>query len=127
MRESERPNSIQTVHKEEAQARISANQVDREGLRKKLELCINPLDPEQHLQTIINVVNGMIGPSSVNVDETIDIGTRQMEEFESKLPDGFYDSIPMNVETMAVTKKSVKVADSKVYNTELIYSRVMGL
>jgi len=30
------------------------------------------------------------------------------------------------VETMAVTRKSVKVADSKVYNTELIYSRVMG-
>ena len=50
-----------------------------------------------------------------------------MEEFERKLPDGFYDSIPMKVETMAVTKKSVKVADSKVYNTELIYSRVVGL
>ena len=127
LRESERPNFIQTVHKEEAQARISADLADREGLRKKLELCINPLDSEQHPQSIINVVNRMIGPSSVNVDETIDIGTRQMEEFESKLPDGFYDSIPMNVETMAVTKKSVKVADSKVYNTELIYSRVMGL
>ena len=69
----------------------------------------------------------MTGPFSVNVDETIDIGTRQMEEFKSKLPDGFYDSIPMNVETRAVTKKSVKVVDNKVYNTELIYSRVMGL
>jgi len=120
----EGPNFIQTVHKEEAQARISADQADREGLQKKLELCINPLDPEQYSQTIMN---GMIGPSSVNVDETIDIGTRQMEEFESKLPDGFYDSVPMNAETMAMTKKPVKVADSKVYNTELIYSRVMGL
>ena len=127
LRESERPNFIQRAHKEEAQGRISADQADREGLRKKLEMCINPMDPEQHPQTIINVVNGMIGPSSVNVDEAIDIGTRQMEEFERKLPDGFYDSIPMKVETMAVTKKSVKVADSKVYNTELIYSRVMGL
>jgi len=36
-------------------------------------------------------------------------------------------AITMKVETMAVTRKSVKVADSKVYNTELIYSRVMGL
>jgi len=32
----------------------------------------------------------------------------------------------MEVETMTVTRKSVKVADSKVYNTELISSRVMG-
>jgi len=50
----------------------------------------------------------------------------QMEEFERKLPDGFYDSIPMKVEIMAVTNKSVKVVDTKVYNTELIYSKVMG-
>jgi len=42
------------------------------------------------------------------------------------IPDGLYDSIPMKVETMGVTRKSVKVADSKVYNTELIYSRVMN-
>ena len=65
--------------------------------------------------------------SSVNVDKAIDIGIRQMKEFEKKLQDGFYDSIPMKVETMAATKKSLKVGDSKVYNTELIYSRVIGL
>ena len=41
-----------------------------------------------------------------------------MEEFERKLPDGFYDSTPMKVETMAMTKKSVKVADSKVYTIQ---------
>jgi len=88
LRESERPNFIQTVYKEEAQGRIPADQVNREGLQQKL--------------TTINVVNGMIGPPSVNVDETIDIGTRQMEEFKRKLPDGFY-SILMKFETMAVT------------------------
>jgi len=33
-------------------------------------------------------------------------------------------AILMKVERI---KKSVKVADSKVYNTELIYSRAMGL
>lgn len=32
-----------------------------------------------------------------------------MKEFETKLPDDFYESIPMNVETMATTKKSLKV------------------
>jgi len=63
---------------------------------------------------MINVVNRMIDPASVNVDKAIDIGTRQMEEFERKLSDGFYDSIAMKVKTMAVTKKSVKVAGNKV-------------
>jgi len=33
----------------------------------------------------------------------------------------------MKVETMAVTNKPIKVVDTKVYNTELIYSRVMIL
>lgn len=60
----------------------------------------------------------------MNVDKAIDIGTRQMEEFERKLPEGFYQ---MKVETMAVTKKSIKVGDNKVYDTELTYSRVIGL
>ncbi len=65
--------------------------------------------------------------SSVNVDKAVDIGTTQMKEFEEKFPDGFYETISLNVETMAITKKSFKVGDSKVYNTELIYSRVIGL
>jgi len=60
-----------------------------------LKICRNPLDPEQHPKTIINVVNGMIGLVFVNDDVAIDIGRRQMEEFERKLLDGFYDSIPM--------------------------------
>ena len=90
-------------------------------------MCIHPLDPQQHPENIINIVNGMIGPSSVNVDEAIDIGTRQMKEFEESLPDGFYETISKKVETMAITKKSFRVGDSKVYNTELIYSRVIGL
>ncbi len=63
--------------------------------------------------------------SSVNVDKAVDIGTTQMKEFEEKFPDGFYETISLKVETMAITKKSFKVGDSKVYNTELIYSRVI--
>ena len=54
LRENERTSCIKTTHKEEAKARISADQVDREGLRRKLDMCINPLDPEQHPETIIN-------------------------------------------------------------------------
>lgn len=72
-------------------------------------------------------MNGFIVPPSVNVDNTVEIGTRQLEEFESKLPGGFYDVIPKKIETMAVTKKSVNVGGCHVYDTELIYTRVIGL
>ena len=36
--------------------------------------------------------------------ELINIGITQMKEFEKKLPDGFYGSIPVKVKTMAATK-----------------------
>ena len=105
----------------------AADKIDREELRRKLDTCINLMDPEQHPDGIINVVIGMIVPSSVNIDQAIGIGTRQMEELERKLPKVFYGTIQIKVETMAVMKKSIKVGDSKVYNTNLIYSRVIGL
>lgn len=80
-----------SIHKEEAKERVCADQADKEGLQRKLEMCIDPLDPEQHPETIINVAKGMIGPPSVNIDKAIDIGTQQIKEFERKLLDGFYE------------------------------------
>jgi len=68
-------------------------------------MCIDPLDPQPHPELSSITVKGMIGPSAVNVDKTTDIGTRQMKEFEDSLPDGFYETIRMKVETMAVSIK----------------------
>lgn len=73
---------MQTVHKEEANARITAYKADREELRRTLKLCIAPINPEQHPEGIINVVNGVIAPPKINVDRTIEIGTRQMENLK---------------------------------------------
>jgi len=114
LRENEKPNFIQRTHKEEAKGRISADQADREGLRKKLEMCINPLDPEQHPKTFINVIN-----------EAIDIGRRQMEEFERKLPDGFYDSILTKVETMALTLTSERLCHVNCHLYQLHFSMTL--
>ena len=76
-------------------------------------MSINPLAPEQHPDTTINVVTRRIAPASVNVDKAIEIGTRELEQFERELPQGF--------------KKSIIVGETKVYDTSLIYSRVIGL
>ena len=40
--------SSKTVHKEEAPGRISADQGDRDWLRRKLDVSVNPMDPKKH-------------------------------------------------------------------------------
>ena len=40
-------------------------------------MCINPMSLEQHQESIINVATGRVVPPSVNVDNVLDIGTKQ--------------------------------------------------
>ena len=44
------PAPSQLHHKEEGKGRITSDGMDRLSLQEKLELCIDPLDPEQHQQ-----------------------------------------------------------------------------
>ncbi len=127
MREKDKSSCTKAVHKEESKSRIAADKTDREELKRKLSMSINPLEPSGHPELIVNVVNGRIAPSLVNVDKAIAIGTKQLKDFESNLPGGFHDTIIMNVETMSIMKKSIDAGDKKVYDTNLIYSRVIGL
>ncbi len=106
MVDSEKEAQINDVHKEERKARIKADTMDRDGIRRRLELCIDPLDTDDHPDSVVNIVNGRVGPPSVNVHNTLAIGTSQMNDFESSLPTGFNGTIQKKVETMAVTKKT---------------------
>ena len=49
-----------------------------------------------------------------------------METFERSWPGGFHDSIK-KITTMALSRKHIKVGDAKVFDTEIIYARAMGL
>jgi hypothetical protein len=60
-------------HKEEMSSRIVYDRKDRQALREKLKLCINPLMPEEHPLQLVNIVNGRINPETVNVDDTLAI------------------------------------------------------
>ena len=105
-----------TYHKEEMPSRIKADTKDRETLREKLELIIDPLDPEKHQEGLMNVVTGkVVCHSSVNVNNTIMVGKKQMETFEQSWPEGFHDTIPRKVVTMSVGRKSMKAGDAKVF------------
>jgi len=116
-----------TSHKEENPGRIAKDAEDRCKIQTKLSASIDPLKPESHPDCLVNIVTGQIASDKVNVAESLVIGNKQMQEFESTWPEGFHSVIPNKVVTMAVSKKHIKVDGLPVYDTELIYTRVMCL
>ena len=118
---------VVTTHKEEAKARIAEDKRDRDGIRQKLDTCNNPLDSAIHPSGVVNVVSGQTGSTEVNVHNAVRIGTEQMKVFESRLPQGLYKAITKTVVTMDHARKHVKVGAVKVFDTNLIYSRLIVL
>ena len=116
-----------TTHKEESIARIHSDALDREKLRSTLALFIDPIDPTNQPSGIVNVASGLMSPNTVNVDKSLEIGKEQMRDFESGWPDTFHGTLKKKTVTMAASKKAVKIAGTPVYDTELIYTRVLGL
>ena len=125
LREKEEP--IKTYHKEESHARIASDEIDRENLRNFLKTCIHPLDvnSQQSKTSLCNIYTGQHAPKSVNVNKSVQLGSKQMKELEAALPERFHNTIQKKVVTMKEMKKKVKTGDAVVYNTEVIYSRVM--
>ncbi len=127
MRDRE-PKSCQSAHKEEFAGRRKTDALNRDTIRGKLELCINPLNPEQHADGLVNIVTGkVVTHPQVNVDNAIHLGTTQMAKFEQSLPGGFYGTLSKCVNTMALTRKHIKVGETKVFDMETIYARAMCL
>ena len=96
----------QNQHKEEHKGRITADARDRERIRKKLELCIDPLDPEKHPNEVINVASGQLAAQSVNVDLALELGSEAMNKFISALPEGFDKKISKTVVTQSEEKNT---------------------
>ena len=120
-------NKAQNDHKEEANARIEIDNKDREVLKNQLELCIHPMKPELHPENLVNVANGTLAVSQVNVDKAVTIGHNQLIELEKYLPNGFWKPIERKIKTMAATKKGITIGSKVLYDTQLIFSRVIGL
>ena len=59
--------------------------------------------------------------------EHVSLRSKQMKEFEDALPERFHNTIQKTVVTIKEMKKKMKTGDVVVYNTEVIYSRVMCL
>ncbi len=127
LREHEQ-SSTSSQHKEEMKARIGSDGKDRQLVREKLELCIDPIYSEQYPNGLVNIVTGkVVAHPAVNVENAVAIGQSQMDTFEKGWPASFYEPIHNTVNTMAFARKHIKVVESKVFDTELIYARAMGL
>ena len=97
-------NRLQDHHKLKSTARMVSDKKDREALKSKLEVCIHPLNPEVHPEQLVNVANGTIGASEINVEHAVRIGHSQMLDFEKALPTGFWTCIERKIKTMARSK-----------------------
>ena len=82
----------------------------------------NPLDTG--VNALVNIYTG-IGVQNSNVMNQL--GEKQRRQFETSWPNGFYNVIKKEVRTMKSRRKGSKSWEIEVFNTELIYSRVMYL
>ena len=116
-------------HKEEMKGRMISDANDRSKIRLKLKQSVDPLAPSTHNKdSLIHIVSGrLITEDTVNVDNALSIGKQAMKDYESKWPESFYDTLPKLVNTMALAKKHVSIGSAKVHDTNLIYSRIIGL
>ena len=110
-------------------ARMTADATDTSKIRHKLQDSIDPLDSSTHSDgNIVQIVSARIATdANVNVHEAVAIWTEMMKHYESTWPGGFRGTLPKKVRTMAITKKHIQVESAKVYDTNLIYSRITGM
>ena len=79
-----------TTHKEEMPGRIASDAKDTGNIQQQLEMCIDPLNIDNHPDGIVNIVIGRIAPDAVNVDNSVAMGKEQMKQFEKGWPHIFY-------------------------------------
>ena len=85
-----------------------------------LESTLHPLDMKENSDGLVNIYSGAISSRTVNVEDALEIGKKQKDNFNVSLPNGFYQPIKKEITTMAIAKKSVKVDDINVFDTEII-------
>ena len=75
----------------------------------------------------MNVMRDKLAPDKVNVDDACNIGCKMLLAFKDGLPDNLYQPLSKEVGTMEVSKKSIQIGNVHVFDTTLIYSRVIAL
>ena len=64
-------------------------------------------------------------PDSVNVQNALQIGEQQSNDFSASLPQGFHEAIQKRVKTMEVMKKAVTVKGKAIYDMEVLFAQLL--
>ena len=83
---------------------------------------MDPLDVSQG-QNLINSVTEKISNKNVNIEDAVQIGEAQLQEFEWACPTGFYQTIKRKV----IGKKKRGVGTMEQCDLGLIFARVIAL
>ena len=59
------------------------------------------------------------------MSDSVVIGEKMASQFEDTLPDGFHKPVHMQVHTMEIMKKGLKVGDQTIYKLEKLYGRLL--
>ena len=93
---------------------------------RKLVTCIGPLNHVSHPPgNLINIVNRRISPALVNVDDSVKLGEKLMRTYEEGWPQSFNKPLKNPTVTMSASRTKLIVGDVGVFDTSLIFSRVL--
>lgn len=59
------------------------------------------MNPDGHPPELVNIAIGKISKDTVNVDQAVELGSKQMKEFENGWPKNFNDKLSRTVKTQA--------------------------
>ena len=110
-------------HHEEGLRRRRLDADDRAKIKEELTQHTHPF--KVVATSPMNIMNGHIGGSNVNVRDAAELGTEMLRSFYKDMPSGFYNSIRKRVTTMETAKKGVKVGDGTVFDMEKLYGRML--
>ena len=111
MKDGEEQNIV-TSHKEERQTRIKADAADRMRIREAISTCIDIFENDKHpVKGLVDIFTGrVVDEATVNVHNSLQIGTSQWLEYERQWPAGFHKKLTKKVKTMvAATKQTTKL------------------
>ena len=120
--------NVQLTHKEEGAACMKADAVDRRAPRDKLDVCIDPLNTAEHPRGLVNIATGEVMLNEdINADQAIEIGKRQLQEFEAGWPETFHVPVKNSVIPWTANKKSINVNGQKIVDTGIFHARALGI
>ena len=98
------------IRKEDAEARTIADIKDRNALKRTKNITVHPFEMTSHDPSVLmNIYADEISPDKSNVHKSVEIGNKQMKEFQESLPEGPYATLTKKVITMENKKTMPQV------------------